>query len=105
MPGVDRIQGYRYPAPSSREKAHIPTSSPEKTYDIGYFKRDTSDVTPKAEIMTAPRYEGLVPAAKDTAGAQPPALEEGEAALPRGSPGNKVRWNPEALSGGKRRLD
>ncbi len=41
MPGVDRISGYRYPAPASQRLANVPYSNPDKTYDIGYFKRDS----------------------------------------------------------------
>jgi len=42
MPGVERITGYRYPAPGSQKLANIPTLEDEdRKYDIKYFSRDT----------------------------------------------------------------
>jgi hypothetical protein len=42
QPKVDRIRGYRYPAPGSQTTAKVPTLTNEDTkYDIKYFSRNT----------------------------------------------------------------
>lgn len=82
-PGVDRIQGFRYPAPGSREDVNVPQSeSTDKLYDIKYYDRDTRRApipmyswTPKSERVSLP----------------PPP----EPAKALGSPGNK---NPAVLA-------
>lgn len=37
---VDRIKGFRYPAPGSRTGAKIPRRSEEELYDTNFFKSD-----------------------------------------------------------------
>ncbi len=42
MPGVPRIQGFRYPSPGQREAAQIPTSDLDNDpYNIAFYPRDT----------------------------------------------------------------
>ena len=42
MPGVERIKGYRYPAPSSQETANIPLNDEGyDPFDITYLGKDT----------------------------------------------------------------
>lgn len=42
VPGVDRIKGYRYPAPGTRTAAQVPSvESEDLEYDIKYFSRNT----------------------------------------------------------------
>jgi hypothetical protein len=39
--GVDRIKGFRYPAPGSRTGARIPTvASADEIYDNNFYSRD-----------------------------------------------------------------
>ena len=58
MPGVERIKGYRYPAPGSRPPVSVPTvdSGPEGSddadpYNTGYYWRDTKRNTPNLHSM------------------------------------------------------
>mmetsp|Transcript_22110 Transcript_22110/g.46193 ORF Transcript_22110/g.46193 Transcript_22110/m.46193 type:complete len:289 (+) Transcript_22110:144-1010(+) len=58
MPGVERIKGYRYPAPGSRPPVSVPTvdSGPEGSddsdpYNTGYYWRDTKRNTPNLHSL------------------------------------------------------
>jgi len=43
LDGVDRIQGYRYPAPGSRPAPRVPrVSNSDNVFDIKYYSRDTT---------------------------------------------------------------
>lgn len=42
--GIERIQGYRYPAPGSRPEAHIPTKSDDEFFDTKKYSHDPRNV-------------------------------------------------------------
>jgi len=45
--GVERIKGYRYPAPGSRTGARVPVrDSAEEVYDIKHYSRDPRNLKP-----------------------------------------------------------
>eukprot|EP00613_Pedinella_sp_CCMP2098_P003377 CAMPEP_0171634954 /NCGR_PEP_ID=MMETSP0990-20121206/26315_1 /TAXON_ID=483369 /ORGANISM="non described non described, Strain CCMP2098" /LENGTH=192 /DNA_ID=CAMNT_0012206379 /DNA_START=145 /DNA_END=723 /DNA_ORIENTATION=+ len=84
MPGVERIQGYRYPAPGSQPLADIPTSENDDIkYDIKYFSRNTRREGHLDADGNSNRYEDMW-ADGDSKGL---ALVDDPDA-PRGSPGN-----------------
>jgi len=85
--GVERIKGYRYPAPGSRTGARVPVrDSAEEVYDIKHYSRDPRNVKPDEEtfINSAAKPVLLAPS------------------VPKiGSPGNKnpavLRYDPSGL--------
>jgi len=45
---VERIKGFRYPAPGSRPHANIPIrESEDGVYDVKYYSRDPRNVSPQ----------------------------------------------------------
>jgi hypothetical protein len=43
--GVDRIKGYRYPAPGSQVKPRVPVrESEDELYDVTHFAKDSRNV-------------------------------------------------------------
>eukprot|EP00640_Fibrocapsa_japonica_P007004 CAMPEP_0113935714 /NCGR_PEP_ID=MMETSP1339-20121228/2814_1 /TAXON_ID=94617 /ORGANISM="Fibrocapsa japonica" /LENGTH=162 /DNA_ID=CAMNT_0000937957 /DNA_START=219 /DNA_END=707 /DNA_ORIENTATION=+ /assembly_acc=CAM_ASM_000762 len=90
--GVERIQGYRYPAPGARRGAVVPhVENEDDLFDIGYYKRDTRRM-PQDRITIIP--------GKDA----PKVIYHGAAntkELPAGSPGRPnpavERYDPSGL--------
>lgn len=85
--GVERIQGYRYPAPGSRTGARVPIrDSKDDVYDIKHYSRDPRNVKPDEEtfINSATKPSLLAPVVPQI-----------------GSPGNKnpavLRYDPSGL--------
>ena len=85
--GVERIKGYRYPAPGSRTGAKVPVrDSAEDAYDIKHYSRDPRNLKPDEEtfINAASKPSLLAP--------KVPQI---------GSPGNKnpavLRYDPSGL--------
>jgi hypothetical protein len=63
VPGVDRIQGYRYPSPAERTPANIPRQDYDPTgeggigkdpFNIAYYARDTRRNDPSTAIHSFP---------------------------------------------------
>lgn len=82
-PGVERIKGFRYPAPGSRGKVNVPQSeSDDRLYDIKYFDHDTRR-RPQEIYSWTPDFKRVAQA------------ESPEPAKLMGSPGNK---NPAVLA-------
>lgn len=85
--GVERIKGYRFPAPGSRSGARVPVrDSLEDVYDVKHYSRDPRNVKPDQEtfINSAAKPTLLAPS------------------IPKiGSPGNKnpavLRYDPSGL--------
>ncbi|CAN0218726.1 unnamed protein product, partial [Discosporangium mesarthrocarpum] len=100
LPGVDHIQGYRYPAPNSRPMANVPNSDdPDALYDTGYFKKDTRRAPRNITSYTAPALEGLVGQQEKKARAKLAAAAPADAIIP--SKGNKnpavLKYDPTGL--------
>jgi len=94
MPGVPRIQGYRYPAPGSRPVARIPAHpSADHVFDTKYYSRDTKRNLPSGNLTILPPKLALeqgLPEIFDASVLQVPGGET----MSQGSPGNK---NPAVL--------
>ena len=94
MPGVERIEGYRYPAPGSRPAPDIPIRENDDTmYDNKYYDHDLRrNQKAKTEMQLPPRLalEQGMPQVSDGKRPAPPGSEE----MTLGSPGNK---NPAVL--------
>mmetsp|Transcript_7347 Transcript_7347/g.21630 ORF Transcript_7347/g.21630 Transcript_7347/m.21630 type:complete len:223 (-) Transcript_7347:38-706(-) len=97
---VERIKGYRYPAPGSRPPARVPrVESTDEVFDTKYYSRDTRRATRDRAVVLAKKY--LKPAelrAIEAAAAPPPELKEGEEPPPPvniGSSGNFGKLNYE----------
>jgi len=85
--GVERIKGYRYPAPGSRTGARVPIrESEEDVYDIKHYSRDPRNVKPDEETFI-------------NSAAKPSLFSPKVAQI--GSPGNKnpavLRYDPSGL--------
>ncbi|TFJ80786.1 hypothetical protein NSK_007963 [Nannochloropsis salina CCMP1776] len=114
-PGVERIKGYRYPAPGSRPKVNVPQSeSDDKLYDIKYFDHDTRrrpaevfswspdfkrvalpDSPEPAKLMGSPGNKNPAVLAYDPTGlrsAMSATNQELEKALDRAMPNHNVRY-------------
>jgi len=56
-PGVDRIKGYRNPAPGSRPAPVIPRfESSDQVFDTKYYTRDTRRAERTTYVITAKKY-------------------------------------------------
>ena len=54
---VDRIQGFRFPAPGSRHGARIPIRETEEdVYDIKEYTRDPRNLPPDVRFIIPPRF-------------------------------------------------
>mmetsp|Transcript_17694 Transcript_17694/g.52625 ORF Transcript_17694/g.52625 Transcript_17694/m.52625 type:complete len:221 (+) Transcript_17694:269-931(+) len=74
--GVERIQGYRYPAPGSREAARVPrVENTDEVFDTKYYSRDT---------RRAPRDRAVILAKKYLAPGELKAIEAADAPLAEG---------------------
>ena len=97
---VERIKGYRYPAPGSREAARVPrVENTDEVFDTKYYSRDTRRARRDRAVILARKY--LAPTelkAIEAAKAPPPELKEGEEApqpMSIGSSGNFGKLNFE----------
>ena len=58
--GVDRIEGYRYPAPGSQKPPRIPTLENEaELYDIKFYSKDRRNL-PKEVIVNYGIHEFII---------------------------------------------
>ena len=97
---VERIKGYRYPAPGSREAARVPrVENTDEVFDTKYYSRDTRRARRDRAVILARKY--LAPTelkAIEAAKAPPPELKEGKEApqpMSIGSSGNFGKLNFE----------
>ncbi|KAJ8608507.1 hypothetical protein CTAYLR_005714 [Chrysophaeum taylorii] len=55
--GVERIQGYRYPAPASRPPPVVPrVENPDMTFDIKYYSRDVRRAARERTVVLAKKH-------------------------------------------------
>ncbi|CAM9805479.1 unnamed protein product [Chrysoparadoxa australica] len=93
--GVDRIKGYRYPAPSNQQPPNYPADHGDKSvdiYDTNYYSRDVS--RPPTTVYTAQRYAEALEA-------NLAELPDPEGVRASSSQGNKnpavLRYDPSGL--------
>ena len=54
---VERIKGYRYPAPGSREAARVPrVENTDEVFDTKYYSRDTRRARRDRAVILARKY-------------------------------------------------